>query len=161
MVEGGESRMRCSPLYWEDVKIARERKYGPLVFSSKLLDTLLEMMGEKHPIHDDAAFAMSASRRQRIVPGGFIHSITSGWTVKSGGSTAVIGLRSTHWDFIRPLYPDVPFYFTNTTVDAHEIDERRGLVSTVRRVFDEPGKLIALGRMSAVIMRRPLSTTTC
>jgi hypothetical protein len=60
-----------------------------------------------------------------------------------------------NWDFVRPLYPDVPFYFTTETASAAPIDERAGLLNTVRRVCDEEGKAYAIGRMSVVIQRRP------
>jgi hypothetical protein len=141
-------------VYWEDLVNASPRRYGPVIFTSQLLDQLLELMGEKHSIHDNDRFARVTSRRQRIVPGGFIHSITSGWTVRHGSPAAVVGLRSVTWDFVRPLYPDQPFYFTNSTTGSAEIDLRRGLVNTVRRVFDEDDQVYAIGRMNVVMLRR-------
>ena len=140
--------------YWEDLVGAPMRRFGPLTFSTELMETLLELMGEKHPIHDDPAFAARAARTRPIVPGGFIHSITSGWTVQHGAAAAIVGMRSMHWDFVRPLYPDVPFYFTTETTRAEEIDERLGLVDSVRRVTDEAGNTYAIGRMSVVLLRR-------
>jgi acyl dehydratase len=140
--------------YWEDLINAAPRRYGPVVFSSQLLDQLLDLMGERHPIHDSDKFAQLSTRRRRIIPGGFIHSITSGWTVQHGHPAAVVGLRSVTWDFIRPLYPDEPFLFTNSTVSAEEIDDRLGLLNTERRVFDEEEHLHAIGRMNVVILRR-------
>ena len=140
--------------YFEDLVGAPVRRFGPLVFPSKLLDELLDLMGEKHPIHDDAAFAARAKRTRPIVPGGFIHSITSGWTVQHGSPAAIVGMRSMHWDFVRPLYPDVPFYFTTETSHTAEIDERLGLVDSVRRVVDEADHTYAIGRMSVVMLRR-------
>jgi len=125
-----------------------------VVFSSQLLDQLLALMGERHPVHDSDGFAQSTSRKRRIIPGGFIHSITSGWTVRHGSSAAVVGLRSVTWDFIRPLYPDEPFFFTNKTVSATEIDDRFGLVNTERRVFDESDRVYAIGRMNVLMLRR-------
>jgi acyl dehydratase len=140
--------------YWEDLVGAPPRRFGPLSFPAGLLHQLLDLMGEKHPIHDDPAFAALARRDQPVVPGGFIHSITSGWTVRHGAPAAIIGLRSMSWDFVRPLYPGVPFYFTTETTHTEEIDERTGLVGTVRRVTDEAGRAYAIGRLSAVMLRR-------
>jgi len=40
----------------EDLAHAPVRRFGPLVFTGALLDHLLDLMGEKHPIHDDAEF---------------------------------------------------------------------------------------------------------
>jgi len=140
--------------FWEDLACAPVRTYGPLEFPSSLLEHLLDLMGEKHPIHDDPAFATAARRSRPIVPGGFIHSITSGWTVQHGARAAIIGMRSMQWDFVKPLYPDVPFYFTTQTARAEEIDERFGLINTVRRVIDDDGGAYAIGRMSAVVLRR-------
>jgi hypothetical protein len=145
--------------YWEDLQASPVRRYGPVIFSSALLDQLLDLMGEKHPIHASDSFAQSTERQQRIIPGGFIHSITSGWIVQHGSPVAIIGLRSMHWDFVRPLYPDVPFYFTTETASAEPIDARAGLVNTVRRVCDEAGHAYAIGRMSVVMKRRPLAAT--
>jgi acyl dehydratase len=142
-------------VYWEDLVDVPIRRYGPVVFTSQLLDQLLDLMGERHPIHDSDAFALKTSRKQRIIPGGFIHSITSGWVVQHGGAAAVVGLRSVTWDFVRPLYPDKPFFFTNNTISAAEIDDRRGLLNTERRVFDETDHVYAIGRMNVVMMRRP------
>ncbi|GLQ87934.1 MaoC family dehydratase [Dyella flagellata] len=113
------------------------------------------MMGEKHPIHASDGFAQSNARRKRIVPGGFIHSITSGWIVQHGSPVAILGLRSMNWSFVNPLYPDVPFFFTTETVGSEEIDEHRGIVNTVRRVFDESDNTYAIGRMNVVMKRRP------
>jgi acyl dehydratase len=141
--------------YWEDLKESSVRRYGPLVFSSELLDQLLDLMGEKHPIHASDAFAKSNERKKRIIPGGFIHSITSGWLVQHGSPVAILGLRSMTWDFVRPLYPDVPFYFTTETASAEEVDENIGLVSTIRRVCDKDGKAYAIARMRVVMKRRP------
>jgi hypothetical protein len=140
--------------YWEDLTEGSSRQYGPLVFSSELLDNLLNLMGEKHPIHDNAAFAHVNNRKQRIIPGGFIHSITSGWIVQRGAPTAVVGMRSMNWSFVRPLYPDVPFWFSTEITRTKEINSRLGLLDTTRRVFDEENHTYAVGRMSAVIRRR-------
>jgi len=131
------------------------RRYGPLTFPTELLDQLLDLMGEKHPIHASDGFAQSNDRKKRIIPGGFIHSITSGWIVQHGAPVAILGLRSMHWDFVRPLYPDIPFYFTTETASAEEINESVGLVNTIRRVCDEDGRAYAIGRMSVVMKRRP------
>jgi hypothetical protein len=141
--------------YWEDLAHASVRRFGPLVVTSELLDHLLDLMGEKHPIHDDASFASAAGRAARIVPGGFIHSITSGWTVRHGAPAAITGMRSMTWNFVRPLPLDTPFYFTTETAAAHALSLRAGLVNTVRRVIDEAGDTYAIGRMSVVVLRRP------
>jgi len=146
----GEATMK----YWEDLVDAPVRRFGPLVFSSALLDQLLDLMGEKHPVHDSDSFAHLTSRRQRIVPGGFIHSITSGWTVQHGSPAAVVGMRSMAWDFLRPLYPDTPFSFTTETEHAEPLDDRLGLVNSVRRVVDDADRVYAIGRMSVVMLRR-------
>jgi hypothetical protein len=63
-------------------------------------------------------------------------------------------MRSMHWDFVRPLYPDVPFYFTTETSHTEEIDERMGRVDSVRRVVDEADRAYAIGRLSVVMLRR-------
>ncbi len=141
-------------LYWEDLKEATPRRYGPVVFGSDLLDQLLNLLGEKHPIHDSGAFAESVDRRQRIIPGGFIHAITSGWVVQHGSAGAVLGLRSMNWDYVRPLYPDTPFWFTTETEHSELIDDRCGLVKSVRRVHTEDDRVYAIGRLSVVFMRR-------
>jgi acyl dehydratase len=141
-------------VYWEDLVRAPVRRFGPLTFPTELLDHLLDLMGEKHPIHDDPAFAARAKRTRQIVPGGFIHSITSGYSVQHGGRAAIVGMRSMHWDFVRPLYPDVPFYFTTETLHTEEIDERVGLVNSVRRVVDEADRAFAIARLSVVMLRR-------
>jgi acyl dehydratase len=142
--------------YWEDLATAPPRHFGPLDFSSGLLEHLLDLMGEKHPIHDDAAFAAAADRPGRIVPGGFIHSITSGWTVQHGSAAAIIGMRSMNWSFLRPLPLDTPFYFTTETSNATELSDRAGLVNTVRKVTDGAGATYAIGRLSVVVLRRPI-----
>jgi acyl dehydratase len=142
--------------YWEDLvdKKGPPKVYGPVVFTSELLDSLLDIMGERHPIHDNTEFARQSNRRQRIVPGGFIHSITSGWIVKHGAPVAIVGLRSMSWSFVRPLFPDVPFWFTSEVTKAEEVDERLGLLESTRRVFDEEERTYAVGRMSSVIRRQ-------
>lgn len=140
--------------YWEDLATAPVRRFGPVVFSGELLDELLGLMGEKHPIHEDDTFAGATGRSRRIVPGGFIHSVTSGWAVRHDAPAAVVGMRSMHWDFVRPLFPDDPFYFTTETERAEEIDENRGLLNSKRRVFDENDRTFAIGRLSVVVLRR-------
>lgn len=141
--------------YWDDMREGAKREYGPLVFSTELLDKLLEMMGEKHPIHTEVSFATVNDRKQRIIPGGFIHSITSGFIVQRGSATAVVGMRSMNWSFVRPMYPDTPFWFSTVVTKVEEINARLGRVDTTRRVFDEDKKTLAIGQMSAVIRRRP------
>ncbi|MGA8496114.1 MAG: MaoC family dehydratase [Xanthobacteraceae bacterium] len=141
--------------YWEDLRSPPVRRYGPLTFPTALLDQLLDLMGEKHPIHASDGFAQSNDRKKRIIPGGFIHSITSGWIVQHGSPVAILGLRSMTWDFVRPLYPDTSFYFTTETSSAEEIDDKTGVVNTVRRVCNENGQTYAIGRMSVVMKRRP------
>lgn len=140
--------------YWEDLVDAPLRRFGPVVFTGELLDRLLDLMGERHPVHDSDDFARGTDRSRRIVPGGFIHSVTSGWVVRHGSPAAIVGLRRLSWDFVRPLYPDTPFWFTTATDRAVEIDDRLGLVETTRRVFDDDGRTYALGRMSVVLLRR-------
>ncbi|MGH3854315.1 MAG: MaoC family dehydratase [Pseudonocardiaceae bacterium] len=140
--------------YWEDLAHAPIRHFGPIVLTSRLLDQLLDLTGERHPVHDDDSFARAASRRQRIVPGGLIHSITSGWAVRHGSPVAIVGMRTLAWDFVRPLYPDTPFYFTAETESSQVIDDRVGIVKTVRRVLDDSGRAFAIGRMNVVVLRR-------
>jgi acyl dehydratase len=147
--------VRSGMKYWEDLAHAPVRRFGPLVFTGALLDHLLDLMGEKHPIHDDAEFASSVRQPGRIVPGGFIHSVTSGWTVRHGAPAAIIGMRSMHWTFVRPLPLDTEFYFTTESVGASAVDKRVGLVETVRKVMDADSKTYAIGRMSVVVLRRP------
>jgi acyl dehydratase len=142
-------------MYFEDLVGAPVRQFGPLTFSSALLDELLELMGEKHPIHDSDELARAlTSHEKRIVPGGFIYSITAGWAVRHGAAGAIVGLKSMTWDFVRPLYPDVPFHFTTEVEHSEEINDRIGLLKIVRRVFYEPGQTIAIGRMTAVVARK-------
>jgi acyl dehydratase len=149
------SRRTGGMKYWEDLAEAPPRHFGPLRFSSGLLEHLLDLMGEKHPIHDDESFAESADRPGRIVPGGFIHSITSGWTVRNGSPAAIVGMRSMNWRFIKPLPLDTDFYFTTETADAVDLNDRAGLVTTVRRVTDGAGGTYAIGRLSVVVLKRP------
>lgn len=153
--QSGREDTRSGMKYWEDLAQAPVRRFGPLTFTGALLDHLLDLMGEKHPIHDDAEFASSVQRPGRIVPGGFIHSITSGWTVRHGAPAAIIGMRSMQWTFVRPLPLDTEFYFTTESVGASPVDKRVGLVDTVRKVMDADGKAYAIGRMSVVVLRRP------
>lgn len=141
--------------YWEDLRESPVRQYGPLSFTTQLLDQLLDLLGEKHPIHASDSFAQSNNRKRRIVPGGFIHSITSGWITQHGSPVAILGLRSMTWNYVRPLYPDVPFYFTTETVSAEEVDEQVGLLGTRRRVCDEADRVYAIGQIDVVVRRRP------
>jgi acyl dehydratase len=141
--------------YWEDLVAAPVRRFGPLTFSSDLLDTLLDLLGEKHPIHDDESFARSLERPGRVVPGGFIHAITSGWAVQHGAGAAIVGMRSMSYRFVRPLPVDVEFYFTTATESCVELNDSLGLVTTVRKVTDASAKPYALGRLSVVVLRRP------
>jgi hypothetical protein len=155
LIVGSISNMARSMKYWEDLRESTLRQYGPLSFTTQLLDQLLDLMGEKHPIHANDSFAQSNNRKQRIVPGGFIHSITSGWITQHGSPVAILGLRSMTWNYVRPLYPDVPFYFTTETVSAEAVDEKVGLLSTRRRVCDEADRVYAIGQIDVVIKRRP------
>jgi acyl dehydratase len=150
-------RRRTNLKYWEDLAQAPVQRFGPIVLTSRLLDQLLDLTGEKHPVHDDDSFARTTSRRRRIIPGGLIHSITSGWIVQHGSPAAIVGMRTLTWDFVRPLYPDIPFYFMSETEDSQVIDDRVGIVKTVRRVLDDSGRAFAIGRMNVVVLRR-LST---
>jgi acyl dehydratase len=157
--QSGRPRVAYRLLYWEDVVEAAPRRYGPTVFTSRVLDELVDLMGEKHPIHKNDRFAQSTGRKRRIVPGGLIQSFTTGWIVEHSIPAAVVDLRSATWDFVRPLYPDEPFFFTNTTISSSEIDDRLGLVNTERRVFDETDQVYAIGRMNVVMQRRPAGTS--
>lgn len=148
---GGAGELR----YWEDLAHAPRRRFGPLVVTSALLDHLLNLMGEKHPIHHDVSFASATQRPGRIVPGGFIHSITSGWTVQHGAPAAITGMRTMTWKFVRPLPLDTPFYFTTETEASHKISDRAGIVKIVRRVTNKAGDAYAIGRMDVVVLRRP------
>jgi acyl dehydratase len=158
-IQSSQPRVVYRLVYWEDLINAPLRRYGPVVFTSQLLDQLLELMGENHPVHKSDVFALSTSRKRRIIPGGFIQSFTSGWSVQHSSPAAIVGLRSATWDFIRPLYPDEPFFFTNATVSFSELDDRQGLVNTERRVFDENEQLYAVGRMNVVILRRAVGAS--
>ncbi|WP_316668622.1 MaoC family dehydratase [uncultured Propionibacterium sp.] len=140
--------------YWEDMRDSRVHRYGPLVFTTELLDKLLDMLGEKHPIHTGATKASGGIPVSRIVPGGYIHAVTSGWIVEHGSAAAIVGLRSMHWDFVRPLLPDVPFYFTTETEESSVVNSSVGLISSLRRVTDEDDQTYAIGRMNALVRRR-------
>ena len=140
-------------VYWEDMRDSSLRRYGPLIFTSELLDKLLDMLGEKHPIHTGKVKS-DGSRDHSIIPGGYIHAITSGGVVEHGSAAAIIGLRSMHWDFVRPLYPDIPYYFTVETESSSVINSSVGLISSLRRVVDEDDRTYAIGRMSVLVRRK-------
>jgi acyl dehydratase len=144
----------CRVEWWEDVAGAPPRRYGPLTVTGDLLDRMLDLTGEHHPLHHDPGFAAAIGRLDRVVPGGLIHSITSGWVVRHGSPMAVIGLRSMSWDFVRPLYIETAFWFTTTVDHAECLDDRTGLVNLVRKVTDEANRTHAIGRLSAVLLRR-------
>jgi acyl dehydratase len=142
--------------YWEDVIASQIKRFGPLLFTTELLEQLLELLGEKHPIHDSDDFAKSISRKGRIVPGGFVHSMAAGHVAKSGGAPlAIVGIRNMVFDFVRPLYVDMPFYFTNEIEGYEETDERMGTIRSLRRFFDEDDRTITIIRTNYLILRRP------
>jgi len=153
--QSGHPRIAYRLIYSEDVIGASPRRYGPASITAQQLDQLLELTGEKHPIHKSDAFARSNARSGRIIPGGIIQSFTSGWVVRHSIPAAVVDLRAATWEYLRPLYPDQPFFFTNIAFSFSEIDEQLGLVDTERRVFDETEQLYAIGRMNVVMLRRP------
>lgn len=147
--------------YWEDMCDASVHRYGPVVFTSELLDELLDMLGEKHPVHTGEMSSFDSSRPRRIVPGGYIHAITSGWVVKHGTAAAIVGMRSMHWDFIQPLYPDVPFYFTTETEASSVVSASLGLITSLRRVIDDDDHTYAVGRMNVLVTRKPRIKRSC
>jgi acyl dehydratase len=146
-----------SPRYWEDLaQLAAQppERCGPVVIPTARLDAFLEITGERHPIHADPQFAAQAGRRDRVVPGGLLHSATTGWGVEHGAALAVIGMRSMHWDFVRPVYPDTQLWFTSTFQNPVAIDPRIGVVEVTRKVIDAEEQTLAIGRLSLVMMRR-------
>jgi acyl dehydratase len=155
--QSGPPRVFYRLVYWEDMIDAPPRRYGPVILTSQLLDQMLELTGERHPVHKSDRFARSAGRKRRVVPSGFMQSFTSGWLVQHGLSGAVVGLHSATWDFTLPLYPDEPFFFTNATLGFGEIDDRTGWVDTERKVFNENAQLSAVGRMKVVMLRRAVT----
>ena len=66
----------------------------------------------------------------------------------------MVGLRQLDWTFVRPLYPDTPFFFTTETDHTEPLNDRFGLVNSTRRVFGEDEQTLAIGRMSVVMLRR-------
>jgi hypothetical protein len=153
-IRGDLAPLAYRMVHWEDLANAASRRYGPLSVSSELLEQLLEMSGEVHPIHKSDRFALSVGLERRSVPPGLLQSLTSGWAVRHGFAVALVNVRSAAWDFVRPLYPDQPFFFTNATIGSSEIDDSLGLVSTERRIFDESGEVYAVGRIDMVMLRR-------
>jgi hypothetical protein len=149
--ENAENKM----MYWEDLAAAPMRRYGPITITNQFLDQLLDIFGEKHPVHLSDSFARSIYRQGRIIPGAFIHSVTSGWVVQHADPMAIVGLRSVSWDFVRPIYPETPFYFTIETVGSEMIDERFGVLTTMRRVYDAVAdQVCAIGRINVLVLRR-------
>ena len=69
-------------MYWEDLAAAPMRRYGPITITNDSWISLLDIFGEKHPVHLSDSFARSIYRQGRIIPGVFIHSVTSGWVVQ-------------------------------------------------------------------------------
>src|SRR3954471_19638766 len=97
-------------VYWDDMVDAPPRRYGPAVLTSQMLDQMLELTGERHPVHKSDRFAQSAGRKRRVIPSGFLQSFTSGWLVQHGLPGAVVGLQPAAWEYKLPLYPDEPLF---------------------------------------------------
>ncbi|MEU1132333.1 MaoC family dehydratase [Streptomyces sp. NPDC005900] len=140
--------------YWEDFSKAQKLRHGPFEVSSELLDTLLDLLGENHPVHTDDEFARITGRSRRIVPGSVIHAVVNGLHMRYDGPAAVIGMRSTSWDFVRPMYPDEPHWLTIRVDGMSEVDELRGQVDLTCRVLDADGRVCTVSRTNALVFRR-------
>lgn len=140
--------------YWEDLVDSPPSRCGPIVITSTALHAVLEQTGECHPVHTDVDFAISVGHRGVLVPGALVHSATSGCDYRCRGPLAVTGLRSMSWDFVRPVYPDTPFWCVTTVVATQALDDGAGLVDTVRKVQDAASHTLAVGRMNMVVRRR-------
>jgi len=131
------------------------RRFGPLSVSVEVLDQQVALLGEGHPLHTDDGFARAVlGHRRRVVPGGLLHGVVAGWLVRHEGPVAVTALRSVHWDFVRPVHPDDPFWCDVSVRRAEVLDARTGTVHLVRRLTDEQGQAYAIGRLDLVVLRR-------
>jgi acyl dehydratase len=145
------SAVRC----WEDVAAENPRRVGPLVVSFELLEQHLALLGECHPLHTDDVFARAAlGHPTRVVPGSLVPGVVAGWLMRHEGPVAVVGLRSMHWDFVRPLHPGQPFWCEVSVRAGEVVDARTGTVAQTRRLTDEQGRTHAIGRLQLLLLRR-------
>jgi acyl dehydratase len=145
--------------YFEDCAAGQEWRLGPFVIPVEALDRFLEVVGERHPIHVDEAFAHAAGRHGRIVPGGMLHSYVTGEIGRQVGFAAVIAMRSFRYDFVSPLSPGEPFFVHRRIESVTPIDERVGRVTEVRRILDPADHAYAIGLIDVVLLRRPTAGT--
>ena len=141
--------------FFEDCVAGQEWHLGPLVITVEALDRFLEVVGERHPIHVDRAFAHAAARHGRIVPGGMLHSYTTGAIGRQLGFAAVVAMRSFRYDFVSPLSPGEPFFVHRRIETVALINERLGRVTERRRILDPVDHAYAIGEIDAVLLRRP------
>ena len=142
--------VRC----WEDVASELPRRLGPLVVNDDLLERYLALSGESHPLHTDDAFARAAlGHPARVIPGGLLTCVVAGWLTRHEGPAAVVGLRSTHWDFVRPLHPGQRFWCEVSVRASQVVDARTGTVTQTRRLTDERERTHAIGRLALLLLR--------
>jgi hypothetical protein len=71
------------------------------------------------------------------------------------GLIASIATRSAHFDYLKPVYADTPFFVRLRILAREVIDDRQGLVRMRVQILDEANLVYSLARISEVVLRRP------
>lgn len=141
--------------YWEDLAVGTDITIGPYTITEAEFDTFLGLSHEYHPIHSNPDFARQTNMGNRVLPGTFVHSVAAGRSGQASGYDAIVCVRSAHYDYLRPLHADEPFYVRTEIIAATIVDDRLGTVELRRRVLDANRTVLSIGRLNNLIMRRP------
>ena len=145
--------------YFEDFETGQEyrtRLSDPV--TNEMIDTYLELTGDRFPIHADRAFAQSHGLEDRMVPGNFVSALAAGLLYDCGHLRNLKVQSSKKIIFVSPLFPDQRFYVVDTVAQvADRPDEPYGKVAIDRQIFSEKDTLIQRVENSYRILKRPTS----
>lgn len=141
--------------FWEDVDPGAEATVGPCTIGADVLERLVALSLEYFPVHVDDAFAAATPMQRRVLPGTFVEEFVSARVDEALGPFAGSRLHSAHFDYLAPVHPDEPFTIKARVTGKEPVDRRHGLIDIWRQLSAQSGRVLGIGRLRQIVLRRP------
>ncbi|MGW6754782.1 MaoC/PaaZ C-terminal domain-containing protein [Streptomyces sp. NPDC055006] len=151
--------MSTDTWYWEDLKTGQVFTSAGRTITETDVVNFAGLSGDYNEAHTNAAYAEGTAFGQRIAHGLLGLSVASGLFTRTelvlriqANLVALLGLE---WKFTGPVFIGDTVHLEAEITDSRPTnDGKRGIIEVTRRVINQRGEVVQLGKTPLMLLRR-------
>lgn len=145
-------------IYLDELEVGQVFETESRTVTAADVEAFAHLTGDLNPVHLDDDYARHTPFGRRVAHGMLTLSIAAGLLSPVLVETTVAAHGIDDLRFRRPLYLDQRVRVVARVVETKPVDEQKGILRIRCQVFDEEGKVVMLGTVSTIMLRRPAGT---